>query len=159
MNNSEKEFELLVGKYESTIYSVCYMYADSKEETDDLFQESITNIWRSMQKFRKECSIHSWVYRITLNTCISYKRKKRITTESLDVQMELFDNNSPDSRESRLLRERIQRLNVLDRAIVLLWLENMPYEEIGDIVGMTARNVGVRMVRIKEKLKSTNQSK
>ncbi|MBD5369819.1 MAG: sigma-70 family RNA polymerase sigma factor [Bacteroides sp.] len=158
MNNSEKEFEDLVRKYESTVYSVCYMYAASKPETDDLFQESLANIWRSMQSYRKECNLNSWVYRITLNTCLSYKRKKRITTEPLDGHAELFDERSPAGRQSRQLHERIQRLDVVDRAIVLLWLENMPYDEIGAIVGMSAKNIGVRLVRIKEKLKSSSQN-
>ncbi|MDE6444711.1 MAG: sigma-70 family RNA polymerase sigma factor [Muribaculaceae bacterium] len=159
MNYTDTEFEELVRKYESTIYSICYMYSDFKEQTDDLFQESLTNIWRSMQSYRKECNLNSWVYRITLNTCLSYKRKKQIKTEPLDIHVELFNDSSDIGSQSRLLHQRIQCLDVVDRAIVLLWLENMSYDEIGDIVGMTAKTIGVRLVRIKEKLKSKSKNK
>lgn len=157
MNNLEKEFELLVKKYESTIYSVCFMYADSKEETDDLFQESLTNIWRSLQSYRNECNLNSWIYRITLNTCLSYKRKRQVKTEPLDIHTELFNSTTSVGQQSKLLHDKIQKLDVVDRAIVLLWLENLSYDEIGDIVGMSAKNIGVRLVRIKEKLKASSQ--
>ncbi|MDE5975686.1 MAG: sigma-70 family RNA polymerase sigma factor [Muribaculaceae bacterium] len=159
MKNLEQDFEILVKKYEGTIYSVCYMYADSKDETDDLFQESLTNIWKSMGSYRGDCNINSWIYRLTLNTCLSYKRKKRIKTERLETNVELFNSSSDTGRQSQLLHDRIQCLDVIDRAIVLLWLENLPYEEIGEIVGMTAKNISVRLVRIKEKLKTSSQKK
>lgn len=157
MENSKKDFELLVSRYESTIYSICYMYAKSKPEQDDLFQESLVNIWRSMESFREECNLNSWIYRITLNTCISFKRKKRVKVSPMDSEIDLFDTNSSVCKQSKLLHDRIASLDVVDRAIVLLWLENMSYEEIGQIVGMTVKNISVRLVRIKEKLKQTPQ--
>lgn len=154
MDTSQKDFEILVREYESTIYSICYMYADKKAEVDDLMQESLTNLWRSLSSFKGGCSINSWIYRVTLNTCISYKRKKRIKTEPLDFETEIFDSDTNVGRQSKLLHDRISHLEVIDRAIVLLWLENMSYDEIGAIVGMNAKNIGVRLVRIKEKLKN-----
>lgn len=159
MNKSQKDFEVLVREYESTIYSVCYMYSESKPETDDLFQESLANLWHSMKSYKGECSMNSWVYRVTLNTCLSYKRKKRITTQQLNVNLQIFNDESLIGRQSKILHERISRLDVLDRAIVLLWLEDMPYEEIGAIVGMSAKNIGVRLVRIKEKLKTISENR
>ena len=96
---------------------------------------------------------------MTLNTCISAKRKKRVRTTSVDDVPEIFADDSDAGRQSRQLHDRIGSLDVMDRAIVLLWLENIPYEEIGAIVGMTAKAVGVRLVRIKEKLKNNANTK
>lgn len=154
MNGPEQAFELLVKEHKSTIYSVCYMFAEQREEADDLFQEALINLWHGSDRFRGEASLKSWIYRVTLNTCISYKRKKRIKTAPMEIAPEVFSEESPAGRQSKLLRDRISRLDIQDRAIVLLWLENLSYEEIGAITGMTAKNVGVRLVRIKEKLKN-----
>lgn len=159
MNGPEQAFELLVKENKSTIYSVCYMFADSRAEADDLFQESLINLWHGSAHFRGESTLRSWIYRVTLNTCISAKRKKRVRTTSVDDVPEIFADDSDAGRQSRQLHDRIGSLDVMDRAIVLLWLENMPYEEIGAIVGMSAKAVGVRLVRIKEKLKNNANTK
>lgn len=92
---------------------------------------------------------------VSLNTCITYdrKRKRRLHTESLDMDIDLFDDNDEATRQAALLRERISKLGLFDRAIVLLWLEELSYEEIGQIVGISTKNVSVRLVRIREQLK------
>ena len=146
-------FERIIEAHKASIYSVCYMYAANKIEADDIFQEILVNLWKGLKSFRGESELKSWVYRISLNTCISYQRKKRVKTEPLDIAPEIFTTDSPAGRQTEQLRRRITRLDPMDRAIVLLWLEDMAYEEIGAIVGMTAKNVGVRLIRIKEKLK------
>ena len=153
LNKPDKVFERIIEAHKASIYSVCYMYAANKIEADDIFQEILINLWNGLKSFRGDSSLKSWVYRISLNTCISYKRKKRINTEPLDIAPEIFTTDSPAGRQTEQLRRRITRLDPMDRAIVLLWLEDMAYEEIGAIVGMTAKNVGVRLIRIKEKLK------
>lgn len=159
-NLSEKtDFESLVRQYKSTIYSVCYMFADSKTQADDLFQEILINLWCGFKKFRGEASLRSWIYRVSMNTCISYRRKKKVTTVALDIAPDIIDGNSVDANQTQQLHQRIQKLAPLDRAIILLWLENLPYDEIAAIVGTTARNISVRLVRIKEKLKNPPQKK
>jgi len=150
------EFEQLVTEHKSTIYSVCYMFTDTKPEADDLFQEVLVSLWKGMDSFRGDASIRSWVYRVSMNTCISYKRKKRIKTVPLDLSPDVIGGDSRESKQARMLHERIGRLDYFDRAIVLLWLENMSYEEIASIVGITTKAVAVRLVRIKEKLKNQN---
>ena len=91
---------------------------------------------------------------MSLNTCISYERKKqKRTTLPLTMDINLFEDKDEDSRQIRQLYDRIHRLKPFDRAIVLLWLENMSYEEIGAIVGISTKNVSVRLYRIKEELK------
>lgn len=154
MCNSEKDFEQIVRQQTSTVYSVCYMFATSKVEADDLFQEVLINLWHGFDKFRNESNLSTWVYRVSLNTCISYKRKRRIETSPLEgAGIESAYDDIERSPQSRLLHQRIRMLEPFDRAIVLLWLEDIPYEEIGAIVGLSVKAVGVRLMRIREKLK------
>ncbi|MDE6632565.1 MAG: sigma-70 family RNA polymerase sigma factor, partial [Muribaculaceae bacterium] len=84
----------------------------------------------------------------------SYRRKKKIQTVPLEFSADSMAPNSPESKQAKMLHERISRLEPFDRAIVLLWLEDIPYDEIAAIVGISVKAVGVRLVRIKEKLKS-----
>lgn len=152
--NLQRQFEQLAEEHKASIYSICYMYVDSREEADDLYQEVLVKLWQGLLGFRGECAVRSWVYRISLNTCISYKRKKRPATVPLDLSPDIFDDRTPAGQRNQLLHSRITKLDKFDRAIVLLWLEDMSYADIGAIVGISPRAVGVRLVRIKEKLKS-----
>jgi RNA polymerase sigma-70 factor (ECF subfamily) len=156
MKELEKEFAAVVQENKATIYTVCYMFSADREEVEDLFQEALIALWRGFSSFRGESNIRSWIYRVALNTCISSERKKRRRDESvrLDMSIDLFTDTDDDSRQAQMLRQRIGKLGVFDRAIVLLWLENLSYEEIGAIVGITAKNVSVRLVRIREQLKN-----
>lgn len=131
------------------------MFSNNTEEVADLFQEILINLWKGFPKFRGESNLRTWIYRVSLNTCISYERKKTRRPDTLPLTMEinLFEDSDDDSRQVQMLRERINRLGPFDRAIVLLWLENMTYDEIGAIVGISAKNVSVRLVRIREQLK------
>ena len=148
------DFERLVMEHKSTIYSVCYMFVETRMEADDLFQEVLINLWEGFDGFRGDSALRSWVYRVSMNTCISYKRKKRVKTVPLDLSPDVVGGDSNESRQTAQLHQRISKLEPVDRAIVLLWLENLPYDEIASIVGISPRAVGMRLVRIKEKLKS-----
>jgi RNA polymerase sigma-70 factor (ECF subfamily) len=156
MKISEREFADIVREHKTTIYTVCYMFANDREEVEDLFQEVLIALWRGLESFRGESALRSWIYRISLNTCISADRKKRRRADSvrLDMNINLFADTDDNSRQAQMLRQRIARLGVFDRAIILLWLENLSYEEIGAIVGISAKNVSVRLVRIREQLKN-----
>ena len=153
-SNLTSGFERLVMEHKSTIYAVCYMFVGTRADADDLFQEVLVKLWESYGKFRGDCTVRSWVYRVRMNTCISYKRKKRLRTLPLEISPEIIDGDSTGSRQSLQLHKRISGLEPVDRAIVLLWLENLAYDEIAAIVGVTPRAIGIRLVRIKEKLKS-----
>lgn len=145
----------MVREQKSTVYLVCYMFSKDKSEVDDLVQEVLVNLWKGFGRFEGRSDIRTWVYRVSLNTCISAARKKkRNETLPLTMDIDLFDENDADNRQVDLLHSRISRLLPFDRAIVLLWLENLNYEEIGQIVGISTKNVSVRLVRIKEQLKS-----
>lgn len=156
MKNPNKEFENIIEQHKTTIYSVCFMYASNRQEADDLFQEILINLWQGLNTFRFDSALKSWIYRIALNTSVSYKRKKHIKTEPLDIAPQLFQPETYIGKQNEILRKRISRLEPIDRAIVLLWLEDMSYEEIGSIIGITPKNVGVKLIRIKEKLKKMN---
>lgn len=145
----------MIREQKSTVYLVCYMFSKDKSEVEDLVQEVLVNLWKGFGRFEGRSDIRTWVYRVSLNTCISAARKKkRNETLPLTMDIDLFDENDADNRQVDLLHSRISRLQPFDRAIVLLWLENLNYEEIGQIVGISTKNVSVRLVRIKEQLKS-----
>ncbi len=148
------DFERLVMEHKSTIYSVCYMFTETKLEADDLFQEVLISLWQGKDSFRGDSSLRSWVYRVSMNTCISYKRKKHVKTVPLEFSADAIAPDSPEKKQARMLHDRISKLEPFDRAIVLLWLEDMSYDEIAAIVGISTKAVGVRLLRIKEKLKS-----
>lgn len=154
MDNKETDFSRIVREHKSTIYTVCYMFSKDKQEVDDLFQEVLVKLWQGFATFQGRSDLRTWIYRVSLNTCISIDRKKkRRKTQPLLEGIDLFDKNDADNRQTDMLHERIGRLQPFDRAIVLLWLENMSYEEIAQIVGISVKNVSVKLYRIKEQLK------
>ena len=152
----ELEFAQTVREHKGTIYTVCYMFSNNPEEVADLFQEILINLWKGFAKFRGDSNIRTWIYRVSLNTCISSERKKsrKIETLPLTMDINLFSDSDDDTKQIQLLRNRINKLGPFDRAIVLLWLENLSYDEIGAIVGISAKNVSIRLVRIKDLLKN-----
>ena len=154
MDNKETDFSRIVREHKSTIYTVCYMFSKDKQEVDDLFQEVLVKLWQGYDSFQGKSDLRTWIYRVSLNTCISIDRKKKSRkTQPLMEGIDLFDKNDADNRQTDLLHERIGRLQPFDRAIVLLWLENMSYDEIAQIVGISVKNVSVKLYRIKEQLK------
>ena len=152
---TEREFEKMVREHRSTIYTVCYMFSTDKDEVADLFQEILINLWKGSGSFRGESGLETWIWKVSLNTCITYdrSRRRRPGTEPLSMDINLYEDTDEGSRQAELLRSRIAKLGPFDRAIVLLWLENLSYDEIGQIVGISAKNVSVRLVRIREQLK------
>ena len=155
MTTLEKQFAQTVAEHKSTIYTVCYMFSKDEDEVNDLFQETLVNLWKGFEGFEQRSDIKTWIYRIALNTCISLERKKKRTpTVRLSMDINLFEDRDEDTRQVDMLHKRISKLQPFDRAIVLLWLEELSYEEIGQIVGITAKNVSVRLYRIKEQLKN-----
>ena len=132
------------------------MFSNNPDEVADLYQEILINLWKGFPKFRGDSNVRTWIYRVSLNTCISSERKKDRKVETLPLSMDinLFDDSAEDLKQIRMLQSRISRLGPFDRAIVLLWLENLSYDEIGAIVGITSKNVSVRLFRIKEQLRN-----
>ena len=154
MNTKEQEFEQLVRTHKATIYAVCYLFSKDQDEVADLFQECLINLWKSWAGYEGRSDVKTWIYRVSLNVCVSLDRKrKRHSTVPLTMDINPYEEDNQNSQQMERLRQRINQLPPYDRAIVLLWLENISYEEIGAIVGITAKNVSVRLVHIKEQLK------
>lgn len=154
MDYKQKRFEQMVNQNKGTIYTVCYMFSKDSDEVADLFQETLINLWKGMPEKDEISNIKGWIYRVSLNTCISLNRKKKSRpTVPLTMDIDLFESKSEKEQQVEMLHKRITRLQPFDRAIVLLWLEDISYEEIGLILGITAKNVSVRLTRIREKLK------
>lgn len=154
MDYKQKRFEQMVNQNKGTIYTVCYMFSKDSDEVADLFQETLINLWKGMPEKDEISNIKGRIYRVSLNTCISLNRKKKSRpTVPLTMDIDLFESKGEKEQQVEMLHKRITRLQPFDRAIVLLWLEDISYEEIGLILGITAKNVSVRLTRIREKLK------
>ena len=154
MKTSETAFAQMVRAHKNTIYTVCFMFSKDSDEVNDLFQEVLINLWKGFESFEGKSKIDTWIWRVSFNTCIDQDRKKKRTSSiPLSMGIDLFNDKDDDTRQVKMLYDRIHRLKPFDRAIVLLWLENMSYEEIAAIVGITVKNVSVRLYRIKEELK------
>ena len=152
----EQEFTACIKEYERVIYKVCYLYTTKTATLNDLYQESVLNIWRAFPNFRKECKISTWIYRITLNTCISFIRKEKNIPEivSLTQEAEWLTEEEDSFREMLAeLYRLINNLGQLDKSIILLYLEKKDYTEIGEITGLTVTNVATKLSRIKDKLR------
>ena len=154
MKTSETTFAQMVKEHKNTIYTVCFMFSKDSDEVNDLFQEILINLWKGLESFEGKSKIDTWIWRVSFNTCISQERKKKRNSPiPLSMGIDLFNDKDEDTKQVKMLYDRIHRLKPFDRAIVLLWLENMSYEEIAAIVGITVKNVSVRLYRIKEELK------
>lgn len=157
MNKNETQFAELVRQNRSTIYTVCYMFSKDNDEVADMFQEVLIRLWNGIGTYSGRSDIKTWIYRVALNTCITIdKSKKRHRRMKLEMDTDYFSSRDTRSAQARILHRRICCLQPLDRAIVLLWLEDISYDEIAEIVGISAKNVSVRLVRIREQLKRMN---
>ena len=155
MEKIELQFTKMVKEYRKTIYTVCYFFSKDTEEVNDLFQEILINLWKGFPKFRGESDIKTWIWRVSLNTCSNQKRKKdsRVQTVPLSMDIDLYNDDDQHSRQIQMLYDRINRLDVFDKAIILLWLESMTYQDIASVVGISTAAVTTRLFRIKEQLK------
>lgn len=155
----KQNFLDLVTSNQGIIHKVCGMYCDTTEDREDLFQEIITQLWRSMDSFRAESKLSTWMYRVSLNTAITHfkKDKRRPDRESIQFEsIHIADKKYDEEYEEQLkiLHKAIARLSGIEKSIVILYLENKKYDEIAEIVGITQNYVRVKMNRIKAKLKT-----
>ncbi len=152
----------MIAENERLIYKVCSVYASEPEDRRDLFQEIVLQAWKGYARFKEEeAKISTWLYRVALNTAISHKRKqyKTITTRSQDELLYQIADNTIEYRneEYKMLHQLISQLPTLEKALMLLYLEDKSYQEMAEILGLTAGNVGVKINRIKEKLRRQAQ--
>jgi len=159
MKHLEKE-RLFVGLFEENktrVLRLCYGYLNSEQEAEDLFQEIMTNVWNSLDGFRREAKITTWLYRIAVNTALIYRRKLRRGQALVSGGAAPDTAAAPapaqdDEERLRALRASIAAFPSQDGLIVTLLLEGLSYREIADVTGITINYVGVKISRIKEAL-------
>lgn len=155
MNTKEQQFTNIIKEHERTIYTVCYMFSDNADEVNDLYQDILVRLWQGFDSFEGKSDIRTWIYRVSLNYCINFSNRQKRQRERLNLGKSFhMDGNSLEKNlQIKQLYKRINALGLVDRSVVLLWLEGLSYDEIGAILGISVKNVSFKLVRIKEQLK------
>jgi RNA polymerase sigma factor (sigma-70 family) len=149
----EKDFVVLINQHRGLIYKICHLYANNRDDKEDLFQDIVLQLWRAFPSFRGESLITTWMYRVALNTAISWFRKEKRKPGVQGISgAELQLPDIEPTEEIEILHQAIQHLTQVEKAIVILYLDEKSYQEISDIVGISSSNVGVKINRIKMKL-------
>ena len=157
----EDSFVEIIHQYENIIYKVCSVYSSPELPMADLYQEAVCNLWAGFPKFRNECSVSTWIYRVTLNTCVSGIRKDAKRPKNNVVIANLADSLVAPESMTENIREMYRMINSLqtiEKAIILLYLEDKSYKEISDITGLTVSNVATKLKRAKVKLKQLGKA-
>ena len=159
----EKTFIEMINQHRGTIFKVCNLYCPDAVNRKDLFQEIVLQLWKSYPAFRKESTINTWLYRVSLNTAISNFRKESKTPGNAVFTDELLmipdiPCFSDEKEKLGLLNLAIEQLTEIEKAVIMLYLDEKNYDEIGHILGITNSNVGVRLNRIKNKLSKLIQT-
>lgn len=143
--------------YKAIIIKICRAYTNSQEDFEDYYQEVCLQIWKSHQNFRHQSEWSTWVYRLALNVCLTLLKKQKNSTHHFATdylpEQTLVDSRAFADESLNLLYMAIRQLSEIDRAIIMLYLDEKSYQEISEIMGITPNNVGVRIKRIKERLK------
>lgn len=149
-------FQSFIQENRSLITHICRAYSNDEESLKDLIQEVSLQLWRSHTSFKGNSQVSTWVYRVTLNVCLSHARKmkRKVNTTSLEWNDHAPEKEDPEKEQIEMLYSAIKKLKESDRAIILLYLEDKSYKEMSDILGITVSNVGVKVNRLKEKLKN-----
>lgn len=152
------EFISVITKNQGIIHKVCGIYCDTQEDREDMFQEIVTQLWKSYPTFRNESKVTTWMYRVALNTAITFFKKDKRRPDRGDIDQTKFQIAEAEydfevEEQIKMLHKAIAKLTGVEKSIILLYLENKKYEEIAEIVGITQNYVRVKMNRIKLKLK------
>jgi len=158
MKRDRQAFIDLLDAHQKLIFKVCSMYCRDPEDQKDLVQDVIIQLWNSFDKYDPQYKVSTWLYRIALNTAISYYRKASTRNKHLTVLNDSFlqiahDDATDSSEKLQLLQQLIGELSELNKALMLLYLDGNSHEEIADILNISVSNVGTKLNRIKQKLK------
>lgn len=155
--DKKRRFMEILRQYDGVIRRICFMYAGPDYLFDDLYQETMANIWRGMDSFRGDAGLSTWLYRVAVNTCISWIRTNRRHTGHADIDQAVQMVAGDDASDREFMRQMyslISRLAPLDKAIVMMRLDEKSYDEISAVTGLSRANVAVRLHRAKERLKT-----
>jgi len=156
----ETQFIGHIQQYQKIIHKICHLYRDSREDREDLFQEITFQLWKAFPSFKNQAKISTWIYRIALNTAVATFRKNK---PAIDYVAELpdvhttYQYNEYDTRHERLFL-LLKKLDDSEKMIITLYLEDLSYQQIAEIVGINENYVGVKLNRIKTKIQTLNKS-
>ncbi len=159
MDNKQDIYLTIINDYRYKIIRLCFAYLDNRSFIDDIFQDVLLAVWTGLDRFRNEASYGTWIYRITVNTIFLFnrserKRKPEFSTGNLiSSTINEFEIKIQEEKNLNILYEAISNLEEFDRMLIALYLEKLSYEEIGSILGISSNLVGVRLSRVKEKIK------
>lgn len=153
----EIQFITMIKQHRGILYKVSNLYCHHPEDKKDLFQEIVLQLWRSFPAFKNNSQPSTWMYRVALNTAISNFRKENRKPErrsilDTDFQIPDFSDHPQQSENLSILNQAINQLNQIEKAIIMLYLDEKSYDDIAEITGITKTNVGVKLNRIKIKL-------
>jgi RNA polymerase sigma-70 factor (ECF subfamily) len=158
----EKRFKEILTTYRSKIYRLCYSYVKNHEDIQDLFHDILVRIWRGLESFKNKSSISTWIYRISVNSCIDFirgEKKRDASKKKTPINDQYIFNDFSNTEENFFHSERIKslyqcinRLSLMDNTIISLYLEDLSYKDIGEIVGISENHIGVKLHRIKKEI-------
>ncbi len=158
--DKEKRFLDILRRYDGVVRRVCFMYVGPQYLFDDLYQETMANLWRGLDSFRGEAEISTWIYRTTVNTCISWIRHNRRHAGHADIDQAAYlvaGDDESDYEFVKLMYSFISRLDPIEKAIVMMRLDDKSYDEIAEVTGLSRSNVATRLHRAKEKMKTMTE--
>ena len=156
--DKKETFIAAIKENEGILYKIASVYTNNIDDKNDLIQEIIYQLWKSYGTFNQKSSLSTWMYRVALNVAINQLNvsKKRVLTVPIEKQILVYQEieNNELEEKWKIFRQQIINLNLLDKAIITLYLDNNSYDKIAEIIGISSSNVGTKLSRIKEKLKT-----
>ncbi|QEH42885.1 RNA polymerase sigma factor [Chitinophaga sp. XS-30] len=148
----ELQFIQQIDQHQHILHKICRLYRDSKEDREDLFQEMVLQLWKAAPSFEGRSKFSTWMYRIALSTALLDFRKKRPPVFYPEILPDRPEHQPEQSMEAEQLMEALKKLEDADKALITLYLEDLSYQEIAEITGISENYVGVKLNRIKVKL-------
>jgi RNA polymerase sigma factor (sigma-70 family) len=154
----QEQFQQILEQHKGILFKVARTYCKDEEDRQDLIQETMLQIWQSLHKYNGKFAITTWLYRISLNVAISHYRKNKTRSNTfISLKEGFIETTASESNEKEQqltqLEQFISELKEMDKALILLYLEDKNHHEIAEIVGITVSNVSTRIARIRDKLK------
>lgn len=151
----EEEFLKILDRHQAILHKICRLYRDTEADREDLFQEILYHLWKAYPSFQGKSKISTWIYRIALNTALAtFRRNQPTLLFSAELPPRKMNATAEVDEQLEQMLKAMKKLKEVDRAILSLYLDDMTYEQIAQIIGITSSNVGARLHRIKSKLKS-----
>lgn len=156
-DDKEQLFLTMLRQYDALVRKVCFMYSTSENPFDDLYQDTMANLWRGIDSFRGDANMSTWIYRTAVNSCITAMRRsvRFVSHTTLDEAAAVIAGDDTEQMENlRELYQIISCLDKLEKAIIMMWLDEKNYDEIAEVTGISKANVATRLHRIKQKIKN-----